>query len=155
MRLRTSASSDRLRAPARRAAAGFTLIELMLVVAIVAILAAVALPSYQAYVVRTQRAAAASCLAEMAQFMERVYATNLRYDLNNAVATELPASQCRNDIATRYTIALAASAQRTFSVTAAPQGVQASADGACATLAVNQAGTKTISGSGTVAECWR
>jgi type IV pilus assembly protein PilE len=151
----TSAPLPRLRGPARRAPAGFSLIELMIVVAIVAILAAVALPSYQAYVVRTQRAAAAACLAEMAQFMERVYTTNLRYDLNNAAATALPAAQCRNDIATRYTIALAASAQRTFSVTATPQGAQASADGECATLSINQAGAKAISGPGTVANCWR
>lgn len=151
----TSASMPRPRAPAQRTSAGFSLIELMVVVAIVGILAAVALPSYQAYVVRTQRAAATACLAEMAQFMERVYASNLRYDLNNAVATALPAAQCRNDIAARYTIALAASAQRTFSVTATPQGAQASADGQCATLSITQAGTRAISGTGTVPDCWR
>lgn len=33
---------------------GFTLIELMIVIAIIAILAAIALPAYQSYVVRTQ-----------------------------------------------------------------------------------------------------
>jgi len=134
---------------------GFTLIELMIVVAIVAILAAVALPSYQGYVMRTQRAAAASCLAEMAQFMERVYTTNLRYDQNNGAATDLPATQCRNDIAARYTIALAAVDQRTFSVTAVPQGVQATTDTSCATLSINQTGAKAVSGTGTVVTCWR
>jgi type IV pilus assembly protein PilE len=144
----------RLRGSAR-AAPGFTLIELMIALAIVAILAAVALPSYQSYVVRTQRAAAAGCLAEMAQFMERVYATNLRYDQNNAAATALPASQCVNDTAARYTIALAAVGQTTFSLTATPQGVQASADGACATLSLTQTGAKVVSGTGTVAHCWR
>lgn len=41
---------------------GFTLIELMIVVAIVAILAAVAYPSYQAHVIRTNRALANGCL---------------------------------------------------------------------------------------------
>ena len=140
---------------ARPQVGGFTLIELMSVVAIVAILAAVALPSYQSYVVRTQRAAATSCLAEMAQFMERVYTTNLRYDQNNGAATALPATQCRTDIAARYTVALAAVDQRTFSVTAVPKGVQATADSACATLSISQTGAKGVSGTGTVAACWR
>lgn len=142
------------RNPLRRAG-GFTLIELMITVAIVAIIAAVALPSYQGYVVRTQRSAATACLTQMAQFMERVYATNLRYDKNNGADTALPGTQCQNDVAGRYTIALAAVAQRTFSVTATPQGAQASADTACATLALDQIGTKSISGSDTVAHCWK
>jgi type IV pilus assembly protein PilE len=137
-----------------RKASGFTLIEMMITVAIIAVVTAVAMPSYQGYVARTQRAAATSCLTEMAQFMERVYATNLRYDLNNAVATALPNTQCRTDIAGRYTFGLA-TAQATFTVTAVPQGTQASADAACGTLGLTQTGAKSVSGSSTVAKCWR
>jgi prepilin-type N-terminal cleavage/methylation domain-containing protein len=46
---------------------GFTLIELMIVVAIVAILAAVAYPAYTSHVRKAHRAAAQSCLMDLAQ----------------------------------------------------------------------------------------
>lgn len=48
-----------------RAAQGFTLIELMIVVAIIAILAAIALPAYNSYRVK---AAESACLAEMKNY---------------------------------------------------------------------------------------
>jgi type IV pilus assembly protein PilA len=44
--------------PYRRSNAGFTLIELMIVVAIIAVLAAIAIPAYQVYVARSQLTAA-------------------------------------------------------------------------------------------------
>src|SRR3546814_3057220 len=46
---------------------GFTLIELMVVVAIIAILASIAYPAYTDYIVKTRRSAGAACLLEQAQ----------------------------------------------------------------------------------------
>lgn len=57
----------------RATAKGFTLIELMIVVAIVGILAAIAYPSYTEYVKRTHRAEIAALLSEQTQALERTF----------------------------------------------------------------------------------
>jgi prepilin-type N-terminal cleavage/methylation domain-containing protein len=59
--------------------AGFTLIELMIVLAVVAILAGVALPQYNEYVVRSQLSTATGTLKEVRARMEQRYADNRAY----------------------------------------------------------------------------
>ncbi|MDB6142329.1 MAG: pilus assembly protein [Pseudomonas sp.] len=58
---------------------GFTLIELMIVVAITGILAAVAYPSYAEYVKRAHRADITGLLTDTAQQLERFYSRNGQY----------------------------------------------------------------------------
>ncbi len=77
----------------RRPASGFTLIEVMIVVAIIGILAAVAMPSYTRYIARANRADARTQLLQAAQFMQRFYSANDRYDQDragNAVLGQVP-----------------------------------------------------------------
>ncbi len=145
---------------------GFTLIELMVVVAIIAIIAAIAYPSYINSVVKTKRAAAEGCLSEYANVMERFYTANLSYvtDTNggNNPAVGNPtglALNCATQAATDYTFSIAATGPKaatpnTFTVKATPIGAQASRDTKCGTLTVDQIGTRTKSGSGTLADCW-
>ncbi len=60
-------------------ARGFSLIELMIVVAIVAILSSVAMPSYRDYTIRSQLVEATNALADMRVRMEQFYADNRTY----------------------------------------------------------------------------
>jgi len=136
-------------------AGGFTLIELMIVVAVLAIIAAIAYPSYNSHVTKTRRGAAASCTLEAAQFMERFYTTNLRYDQDrdgNPVA--LPQLQCIRDIEGHYTVRLADVGSGSYLVEAEPQGTQAARDGACGALSLDQTGQKDVSGAAEVSACW-
>lgn len=58
---------------------GFTLIELMVVVAVIGILAAIAVPSYRNYVVRASRTAAQTELLELASLQEKIFLNSNSY----------------------------------------------------------------------------
>lgn len=121
---------------------GFTLVELVVVVALVAILAAIALPAYNEQVRTSRRAAAQATLTEAAQCMERFNTSNGTYVGANA--------RCQPANTPTYTYAVNILNRSTFTLTASASGGQ-SGD-RCGDLGLNQAGQKTHS-SGT--ECWR
>ncbi len=130
---------------------GFTLIELMIVVAIVGILTAVALPSYQNYVRDSNRAAAKAILYENAQFMEQFYTENSRYDQDLATnAVAIPIAQSPRTGAAQYVISLQAVANATFTLQAVPAGSMVG--DACGTLTLANTGLQGAGGN--VANCW-
>jgi type IV pilus assembly protein PilE len=58
---------------------GFTLIEMMIVVAIIGILAAIAIPSYQEYVLKSRRTDATVTISKIQQAQEKWRANNPSY----------------------------------------------------------------------------
>jgi type IV pilus assembly protein PilE len=81
---------------------GFTLIEVMVVVAIIGILTAIALPSYNAYVLRTNRADAKTALLQVAQRLEQNYNLTGRYNISQAAVSALGAPDIGNATLTTW-----------------------------------------------------
>ena len=128
---------------------GFTLIELMIVVAIIGILAAIAYPAYTQYVRRANRADAQAIMLESIQFMERYFTTNGTYSGAN-----LPKTQSPENGTAKYAINLNPLPTATdFVIEAVPTGGYA--DEQCGALTIDQTGAKTHSGTGTLADCWK
>lgn len=127
--------------------AGFTLIELMVVVAIIGILMAIAYPSYQEYVLRGNRSEGQAFLNDAAARQERYYAQNNTYA--DTVAKLGYANN--NSSNTKYTLTISNASATTYTLTATP----ARTDSKCGNLSLNQAGTKGETGSGTLADCWK
>jgi type IV pilus assembly protein PilE len=108
----------------RNAARGFTLIELMVVVAIVAIIVAIALPSYQEQVRKSRRADAARAVGQMQLDFERWRAENPSYADCTGVGCgsgKYPSAPSSDF----YTTTPSGATATEYIITAAPTGVQA------------------------------
>lgn len=116
---------------------GFTLIELMIVVAIVGILGAIAYPSYQDSVRKARRTDGTSTMLELANRFERCFTQNGRY-----TGATCPAAGTQNSNEGYYSIVVASTAG-TYTLTATPQGIQASDASYCPTMSLTETGAQT------------
>ena len=139
----------------RRRHQGFSLIELLIVLAVVGILAAIAYPSYQESVRKSRRADASGALLELAQFMERTFVENKTYTPGGANPA-LPYTEAPKDESTKfYDLALTAATATTFTLTATPKNDQAV--DSCGKLTYTNTAQKGIADAAvgkTVSDCW-
>nr|WP_298416123.1 type IV pilin protein [uncultured Halomonas sp.] len=135
---------------------GFTLIEVMIVVAIIGILASIAVPSYQRYVDRTHRTQAQALMNEMAQRLERRYSQTYSYGTVGADQTPSALNLSSSpegvpDDASRYQFRIdVTDSGNGFVIKAVPVAGGPQADDSCGTLALTQDGQRTPTTQG----CW-
>ncbi len=132
---------------AARRSRGFTLIELMIVVAVIAVIVAFAYPSYVDHVRKSRRAQAKADMVELAQLLERWHTVENTYEGFAAPFERSPREAAADT--EQYQIGVAVDDANSFTITATPQRQQA--DDRCGTLTMNQAGVKTPDSP---PECW-
>jgi type IV pilus assembly protein PilE len=143
---------------------GFTLIEVMVTVVIVTIIAAIALPGFKENVNRTRRVDAKGVLLENAQFMERFFTENSRYDfrVDGVTAVSLPfITSPRSGAADTqlYDVSLATGGNAvtagSYTLQAVPTAGGAMANDACGTFLLNNFGVRSnLNNTKSTEECW-
>lgn len=140
---------------------GFTLLELMIVVAIVGFLAAIAYPSYTAYVTKSMRSVGQSALTQVASRQEQYFLDNKAYAANLTLL-----GYAANPITVNsdgqpggggqivYQVEIDGSTTaNSFLLRGVPQGTHAVRDTDCATLTLNHRGQKGATGTAP-GKCW-
>jgi type IV pilus assembly protein PilE len=147
---------------------GFTLIELMIVVAIVAILASIAYPAYTSSIIKGRRAQGRTALAELLQQQERFMTQTNGYCLftnTGGTITATPTSSCSAPVPFKtfsgdnsansayYLSASQCSTTLTFKECVLVQADPIQSDLEAGSLQILSTGTKTCTGTKT-SVCW-
>ncbi len=141
---------------------GFTLMEVMIVVAIIGILAAIGIPSYRNYVIKAHRKEAIAQMMEIVGLLEKNYTANGEYQnvfvngvpngLNNDVNLNVsPGGATGGSI--RYNILVAlgpmpsGTGSRSYTITVTPNATNDQNKDKCRVLTINQLGVRTANGA--------
>lgn len=134
--------------------AGFTLIELMIVVAVIGVLAAIAYPNYREYVMKSNRSDAKASLTRSAQELTRCFTSFNRYDHDDCAEAALYDAAYAS--AEGYYALTGVINATTFVLTATAAGTQVG-DTSCNTFTLSNTGARTAATSASAdatARCW-
>jgi len=131
--------------------AGFTLIEILIVIAIVAILTALVVPSYNSQTTKTRRTDAKIALTRAASELEKCYVLHNQYDHNSC--NSFPASGADMVLSDEgfYKIVATSLAETAYTLTAsATDGSPQAGDSHCATFTIDSTGARVATND----DCW-
>jgi type IV pilus assembly protein PilE len=137
-----------------RAAPGFTLIELMIVVAIIGILAAVSIPMYGDYVQRSRLVSATNQLASARLLMEQYYQDNRTYAAAGALTPPCSTATTMADTFIVSCLAAGAPTATTYTISAVGSGVTAGFSYSITQTGAMSTTFGSLWGGATVNGCW-
>lgn len=138
----------------KKISSGFSLIELLIVIAILGIIAAVAMPFYTNYMVEARRVDAVTFLTEVASEQIRFFSENNRYGTTMAeLGYGNDAVENSND--GFYTVSITTNSPTSYVLTATPvtTGPQAN-DSECAAFTLTSSSQKGVTGTANANDCW-
>lgn len=138
---------------ADKAATGFSMVELLIVIAILAILVSAAIPSYQRAITKSRYTDAKELLYTVAHRQQQYYTQHNVYTAVTGVAGIQVATTSSNGY---YTLSIAVpDPPSAYSISAVPvPGTSQANDPACGTFTLTSLGVKSVSGSQTSPPCW-